>query len=70
MEKFGKFLLVLSLLCLLPVAPAVAENPINIPVISTVAVLKAIPVGAAPQYPNIEVQDYHGTGSGCQGIQY
>lgn len=49
--------------------PAWAENPANIPVVGTIAALKAIPIAAAPQSPNIQVQDYYGTSSNCS-IQY
>lgn len=46
-----------------------ANNPATLPVTATIASLKLIPVSAAPLYPNIQVQDYYGTGSGCP-IQY
>jgi hypothetical protein len=46
-----------------------ANNPANMPVTPTIASLRAIPVAAATLYPNIQVQDYYGTGSGCP-IQY
>ena len=47
----------------------VSGNPALLPVTATIASLRLISAAAAPQYINIQVQDYYGTGNNCP-IQY
>jgi hypothetical protein len=42
-----------------------AANPVNMSVVATMMALRAIPLSAASIYPNIQVADYYGTGTGC-----
>ncbi len=67
MKRLLKYAAVIMGLGLMPASAAF--NPANVPAVATIAALRAIPVTAAPQYTNIIVQDYYGTGSGCP-IQY
>lgn len=69
-----KIRIISKLLFLITVAAAVpalaASNQSNMPVTATITALRGIPTAAAPKlYPNIQVQDYYGTGTGCP-IQY
>ena len=63
-------LLLLLVLCLLlPSVPALAvSNPADMPVTATIASLRNIPAAAAPINPNIQVQDYYGTGTTCPSL--
>jgi hypothetical protein len=64
-----RFLVVVSLSAAQLPPAAAADSPSNIPIIGTIAALRAIEVTAATIHHNIQVQDYYGTSSGCP-IQY
>jgi hypothetical protein len=68
-QGFKKSTFLLGFIAMFTGSAWAGNNPANMPVTPTIASLRAIPVAAATLYPNIQVQDYYGTGSGCP-IQY
>jgi hypothetical protein len=63
------FFCVLALMLVALPARAAGPEISKIRVVSTIATLRAIPVVAAAQYPNVRVTDYYGTGTNCP-IEY